>query len=100
MPKIAEVKLLSCELEVADLKLWTSELTVIAEQHFVKKLRNCDCGRASSKLQNCDGRLKKTLRVPTWPVCHPFCNMQSDKIILQVMEGVNGEVDKLDIGPG
>ncbi len=37
----------------------------VAEQHFFKKLRNCDCGSASFKLRNCDCGLKKKLRVPT-----------------------------------
>ncbi len=38
---------------------------VVAEQHFFKKLRNCDCGSAFFKLRNCDCGLKKKLRVPT-----------------------------------
>jgi hypothetical protein len=63
--EIAEVK-----LQVADLKLRTSEkiaiAELVAEQRFFKeKLRNCDCGSASFKLQNCDCGLKKKLRVPT-----------------------------------
>ncbi len=37
----------------------------VAEQHFFRKLRNCDCGSASFKLRNCDCGLKKKLRVPT-----------------------------------
>jgi hypothetical protein len=46
MPKIAEVKLSSCELEVADLKLWTSETTVIAELRLRSNISLKSCGIA------------------------------------------------------
>ncbi len=36
----------------------------VVEQHFFKKLRNCDCGSASFKLRNCDCRLKKGCACP------------------------------------
>jgi hypothetical protein len=36
----------------------------VAEQHFFKKLQNCDCGSAFFKLRNCDCGLKKKLLVP------------------------------------
>jgi hypothetical protein len=51
MPKIAEMKLSSCGLKVADIRKNCD--CGVAEQYFFKKLRNCDCG------------LKKKLRVPT-----------------------------------
>jgi hypothetical protein len=53
MPKIAEVKLSSCGLEVAGFRKNCDCGVAVAEQHFFKKLQNCDCG------------LKKKLRVPT-----------------------------------
>jgi hypothetical protein len=37
----------------------------IVEQHFFKKLRNCDCRSAFFKLRNCECGLKKKLRLPT-----------------------------------
>jgi hypothetical protein len=63
MPKNAELKLSSCGLE-KKLRLWNCGV-VVAEQHVFKKLRNCDCGRASFKLRKCDCGLNKKLRVPT-----------------------------------
>ncbi len=63
MPKNAELKLPSCELQ-KKLRLRNCGVAV-AEQHVFKKLRNCDCGSASFKLRNCNCGLKKKLRVPT-----------------------------------
>ncbi len=63
MPKIAELKLPSCGLQ-NKLRLQNCRV-VVAEQHFFKKLPNCDCGSASFKLRNCDCGLKKKLCVPT-----------------------------------
>ncbi len=53
------MKLSSCALEVG-----RSEKIAIVEQHCFRKLRNCDCGSAFFKLQNCNSRLLKKLRVP------------------------------------
>ncbi len=65
--KIAELKLPSCGLEVADFrKILIAELRSCGcGATFLKKLRNCDCGSVSFKLRNCDCGLKKKLRVPT-----------------------------------
>jgi hypothetical protein len=65
MPKIAELKLSSYGLEVADVRKNCDCGIAVAEQHFFKKLRNCDCGSASFKLRNCDCGLKKKLHLPT-----------------------------------
>jgi hypothetical protein len=65
MPNNAELKLLSCGLEVADSRKNCDCGIVVAEQHVFEKLQNCDCGRDSFKLRNCDCGLKKKLRVPT-----------------------------------
>ncbi len=60
MQKIAEMKLSSYGLEVADIgKNWDCGIAV-AEQHFFKKLRNCDCGSASFQLPNCDCEFKRS----------------------------------------
>jgi hypothetical protein len=69
MPKIAEMKLSSCGFEVADIRKNCDCGIAVAEQHFFKKLRNCDCGSASFKLRNCDCGLQKKLRVPTSANC-------------------------------
>jgi hypothetical protein len=59
MPKIAEVKLSSCGLEVADLrKNYGCRIARL-------RLRNCDCGSAAFKFRNYDCGLKKMLRLPT-----------------------------------
>ncbi len=54
------MKLSSCGLEVADI----IKKIAIAEQHFTKKLRNCDCDSSSFNLRNCDCRLKKSSACP------------------------------------
>ncbi len=63
--KIAEMRLLICGLEVADIRKNCDCGVAVAERHFFKKLRNCDCESASFKLRNCDCGLKKKLRMPT-----------------------------------
>jgi hypothetical protein len=63
--KIAEVKLSSCGLEVADFRKNCDCGVAVADQQFCKKLRNCNCRSASLKLRSCDCRLKKKLCVPT-----------------------------------
>jgi hypothetical protein len=54
MPKIAELKLPSCGLNVADFRKNCDYGVAVAEQHSFKKLQNCDCGSASVKLRNYD----------------------------------------------
>jgi hypothetical protein len=49
MPKMAEVKLSSCGLQ-KKLQLRNCGVAIV-EQHFFKKLRNCECGSASFKLR-------------------------------------------------
>jgi hypothetical protein len=62
MSKIAEVKLSTCGLKVADFRKNCDCGIVVAEQRFFfKKLQNWNCGSASLKLQNCNCRLKKKL---------------------------------------
>jgi hypothetical protein len=50
MPQIAEIKLPSCGLEVADIRKNCDFEVAVAEL----RLQNCNCGSASFKLQNCD----------------------------------------------
>ncbi len=42
MPKIAEVKLTSCGIEVVDFRKNCNCGGVVAEQQYFKKLQNCD----------------------------------------------------------
>jgi hypothetical protein len=44
MPKIAEMNLSSCGLEVADIRKNCDCGIAVAKQLFFKKLRNCDYG--------------------------------------------------------
>jgi hypothetical protein len=62
MPKIAEVKLSSCWLEVADFRKNCD--CGIAELQLRSNISLKSCGSASFKLRNCDSRLKKKLCVP------------------------------------
>ncbi len=50
MMKIAEMKLSSCGLEVADFRKNCYCEVAVAEQHFLKKVLNCEFGSASFKL--------------------------------------------------
>ncbi len=45
-------------------KIVRNSRVAVAEQHFFKKLRNCDYRSASFKLQNCNCRLKKSCACP------------------------------------
>jgi hypothetical protein len=65
MPKIAEVKLSIWGLEVAEFRKNSDSGIAVEGQHFIKKLRNFNCGSASFKFRNCDCGLKKKLHVPT-----------------------------------
>ncbi len=64
-PITAEVKLSTCGLEVADFTKNCDCVVAVEEQHFFKKLRNCNCGSSSFKLRNCDCGLERKLLVPT-----------------------------------
>ncbi len=60
------LKLQTWKLQTSKKKMRLRNCKVaVAEQHFFKKLRNCDCGSASFKLRICDCGLKKKLRTPT-----------------------------------
>jgi hypothetical protein len=62
MPKISEVKLSICGVEVVDFRK-----NCDCGALFFKKLRNCDCGSASFKLRSCDcGLKKKVARAHLW----------------------------------
>jgi hypothetical protein len=63
MPKIAEVKLLSCGLQKTLPLLHC--LVAVAELYIKKKMQNCDFGSASFKLRKCDCGLTKKWRVLT-----------------------------------
>ncbi len=76
--KIAEVKLSSCRFEVADFIKNCDCGIAVAEQHVFKKLLNCICKSASFKLRNCDGGLKKKLRVPTSASLRDSCQPLED----------------------
>jgi hypothetical protein len=63
MPKIAEVKLSSCRLEVVDFR--KNFDCSIAELRLRINTSLKTYGNASFKLRNCDYELKKKLRLPT-----------------------------------
>ncbi len=86
-PKYAE----NCGSEALKLRTWSFGFqkklqlrncgVAVAEQHCFKKLRNCNCGSASFKLQNYDCRLKKSCACLPLLMCTKMKNNKTNKSV-------------------